>query len=73
MHPHLHQPLLYVAGLASNVTDADLACALETVTPFRLHLQPDDEDPSVRKGTIEFKTQEKGDLCLLFLLPSRGI
>lgn len=40
-HPYLVEPLLYVTGLAPEVSDMDLAKALEFCTPFRPNILRD--------------------------------
>ncbi|KDQ09039.1 hypothetical protein BOTBODRAFT_37417 [Botryobasidium botryosum FD-172 SS1] len=65
-HPYLVEPLLYVTGLAPEVSDADLARALEYCTPFRPNILRDGSGAPVN-GTIEFKTLESAEKALATL------
>ena len=58
-HPYLHEPLLYISGLPSFVTDENLAFAFGPCAPFRPRINRDGTT-KLLSGTIEFKYLEKG-------------
>ncbi|TFK26546.1 hypothetical protein FA15DRAFT_679488 [Coprinopsis marcescibilis] len=65
-HPYLHEPLLYITGLPSFVTDEMLALAFMYCGPFRPKIQRNTPSATL-SGTIEFKFLEKAEKALATL------
>ncbi|KAG6830599.1 hypothetical protein H0H92_015880 [Tricholoma furcatifolium] len=65
-HPYLHEPLLYISNIPSNITDENLAMAFVTCGPFRPKI-PRDSSSDLLNGTIEFRFIEKAEKALATL------
>ncbi|EJC98246.1 uncharacterized protein FOMMEDRAFT_171180 [Fomitiporia mediterranea MF3/22] len=65
-HPFLHEPLLYISGLPSYVSDSALAQAFESCVPFRPHIVRDGSDRPL-SGSIEFRELDKAEKALATL------
>lgn len=58
-HPYLHEPVLYISGLPSYVTDDEIALVFQPCAKFRLKINR--EDPHLELcGTIEFQYLDRG-------------
>ncbi|KAF8310999.1 hypothetical protein DL93DRAFT_2061536 [Clavulina sp. PMI_390] len=65
-HPFLSQPRLYIAGLAPDVTDADLARAFEACVPLRPQIRLD-QTTNQKHGEIDFKFLASAEKALATL------
>lgn len=58
-HPYLHEPILYISGLPSCVTDDEIALIFQPCAKFRLKINR--EEPHLELyGTIEFQYLDRG-------------
>lgn len=58
-HPYLHEPILYISGLPSYVTDDEIALVFQPCAKFRLKINR--EEPLQELcGTIEFQYLDRG-------------
>ncbi|KAG8817202.1 hypothetical protein FRC19_011493 [Serendipita sp. 401] len=65
-HPFLHEPILYVSNLPSQITDEVIARTLEFCVPFRPRLVRDPVTGNAT-GSIEFRTKERAEKALATL------
>ncbi|KAF9077433.1 hypothetical protein BDP27DRAFT_1357522 [Rhodocollybia butyracea] len=75
-HPYLHEPLLYITNVPTNVSDETLGIAFVPCAPFRPKIVRDTTSPFV-SGTIEFKFLESAEKALATLqsrpIPGPGV
>ena len=58
-HPYLNEPVLYISGLPSHVTDDQITSALSGCLPIRPNINRRCPDEELR-GTIEFEDLYRG-------------
>lgn len=65
-HPYLHEPVLYISGLPSYVTDDEIALVFQPCAKFRLKITR--EEPNLELcGTIEFQHLDRAEKALACL------
>lgn len=58
-HPYLHEPILYISGLPSYVTDDEIAVVFQPCAKFRLKINRQEPHQDLC-GTIEFQYLDRG-------------
>ena len=58
-HPYLHEPILYISGLPSYVTDDEIAVVFQPCAKFRLKINREEPHQELC-GTIEFQYLDRG-------------